>query len=110
MITDAASVRAFLRIDDDFDQYDEVIERLIQEVEAHIEQIQGKPFETDASDEPVYPAGYESTAIYMVGWNLKNRHGLQNIRIGDYSQGTQEMIQGYPKDLTYRIKRYINVR
>lgn len=108
MITDAASVRSFLRIPDSFDPYDEVIERLIFEVETHIEQIQNKPFDRDDSDEPIYPDGYESTAIYMVGWNLKNRHGLANISIGDYSQGTQEMIQGYPKDLTYRIKRYVN--
>lgn len=108
MITDTASVRQYLQLPEDFDPYDELIERLIYEVESHIEQIQGKPFDLDASEEPIYPSGYESTAIYMVGWNLKNRHGLKIINIGDYSQTTEDMVQGYPKDLTYRIKRYVS--
>jgi hypothetical protein len=110
MIIDVDTVKLYLGITEEYLIHDELIERLIWEVEAHIEAIQNQPFELDSSDEPIYPAGYESTAAYMVGWNLKNRHGLKTLSIGDYSQTTQEMIQGYPVDLVTRIKRYAKVK
>ena len=110
MIVDVDTVKEYLKITALWSGDEELIERLISEVEAHIEMIQGRPFEVDASGDPIYPPGYESTAAYMVGWNLKNRHGLDSINIGDYSQKAHEMIQGYPKDLVYRIKRYVTVK
>ncbi len=110
MIVDIDTVKLYLKIREPWDEDDELIERLIAEVEDHIEMIQGRPFELDTSDEPIYPPGYESTAAYMVGWNLKNRHGLDSFSISDYSQKAHEMIQGYPKDLVYRIKRYVTVK
>ena len=110
MIVDVDAVKKYLKIPEPWSGDEELIERLISEVEAHIEMIQGRRFDEDSSGDPIYPAGYESTAAYMVGWNLKNRHGLDSINIGDYSQKAHEMVQGYPKDLVYRIKRYMTVK
>ncbi|OEH86249.1 hypothetical protein BHU72_11995 [Desulfuribacillus stibiiarsenatis] len=108
-ITTLNKVKTILTLDD---SKDALIEELIPLVEDDYEQIRNKPFEEDSEGNTVYPLGAELTAIDMIGYKLASdyrSHGIQSESLSRHSvtYDTTNMLGGYPRSITGRIKRYV---
>jgi hypothetical protein len=88
--------------------HDSRISALIPEVEADYLKIRGKAFATDATDgRTVYPDGSKLTAARMVQFHLDGlTAGAKSESLGDYSADAEELLEGYPKSVVGRIRRY----
>ena len=115
MIVDLETVKLFLQITET--TKDELIEALIPQVEGEYEKIRGISFDVDSNDEIEYPEGSELIASQMVGYliqsgSIANMSDKKSESIGSYSYtkgGTEsDTINGYPKLIVGRIKRYYN--
>ena len=111
-IVTKAQVKTFLQFNDNnWFAYDNLIDSLIPIVEADYERIRNREFDDDSSDEIEYPDGADFTAAKMIGYLLNsNNNGMQSESIGKYSYSKEEMLHGYPKSISGRIKRYAKHR
>ena len=112
MIVTLDKVKTYLKINNT--DFDTLITELIPVVESHFETIRNAPFDTDDSDNIIYPKGSEIIAALMVGYmmdaNITSK-GFTSEGIGDYSYSKQkELIGGYPEYITAGIRRYVGVK
>ena len=115
-IVDLETVKTFLQITDD--TKDDLIEKLIPQVEADFLLIRNREFEDDSNDDLVYPDNAELVASQMIGYMLTeqaqtgNYLSSERIRSYSYSANTGEanFQLGYPKNIIKRIKRYVGVQ
>lgn len=111
-ITTTSDVKTYLGIDTD--DYDQKIEALIPFVEATYLRIRSAPFETDESDDIVYPDGSDIVAAEMIGYKLSLDSSFRfesSTRIGNYSAsyGNSNSMYGYPPEIVGQIKRYVRI-
>ncbi len=85
-----------------------LIEKLIPIAVSDYLSIRNAPFET-SDDETIYPDGFDSTLIRMVGYLLNQQSGIgaQSESLGDYSV-TYGETRGYPVGVIGQIKRMVS--
>jgi len=92
---------------------DDLIEELIRQVEADYERIRNKPFDTTGYGKPIYPKGAALTAAQMIQFHLNGmrRTGIAAQSLGDHSVTfTGELMEGYPKSIVGKIRRYVGFK
>jgi hypothetical protein len=105
MITTLDTVKAILGINDK----DVQITMLIQMVEEDYLSLRNKPFDTDENGGIVYPPGAELTAIEMIKYHLSGREaGAISETVSRRSVTYEQTLNGYPRSITKRIKRYLS--
>lgn len=112
MIVTLEQVKMFLQITGD--AKDDLIEALIPEVEADYLLIRNREFDDDSNDDIEYPAGSALVAAQMIGFlmsdMMKSGGVVKSESIGSYSWTADDLVNGYPKAIVRRIKRYINAK
>lgn len=114
-ITTRENVKMYMGLTDSTN--DRLISFLIPRVEEDYLHIRNCPFDED-SDGIIYPDGAEMTAIQMVGFlmldvNRKSAGGISSESVGSYSYTKDNLthyINGYPKSIVGKIKRYVSSR
>lgn len=85
----------------------ELIDLLIPEIEGDYKRIRNREFDLDDDSNIIYPDGSKLTSALMIGYILNKQYGIQSQSISKYSQTNEATVQGYPKSITDRIKKYI---
>jgi len=115
MIVTRDRVKLFLQITGT--AKDILIDSLIPVVEHDYLIIRNKEFDEDSNDVVDYPENSELVASQMIGYQMsatmKDGGMMKSERIGDYSYttgGSEDLTNGYPKNIVGRIERFVRRR
>lgn len=108
-ITTLDEAKTFLQIPEDDKSKDSIISALIEPVEADYLRIRNKPFDTDEEGNVIYPDGAGLVAALMISYHLNTgkRAGIASQSLGDHSVTFKDLVNGYPKEITGKIRRYV---
>jgi hypothetical protein len=93
---------------------DALISLAIEEVEADYLTIRNLDFDLNEAGEIVYPPGSKLVAADMLAWVISSRGmvGVSSRSIEGVSEtmvGQADLVHGYPRQITARIKQYARV-
>ena len=106
MIISLEKLKAILGITGE--EQDTKLTALIELAESDYLAIRNRPFDI-VDGKTVYPDGAEATALEMIRYHLSDREaGVISETVSRRSVTYEQAMNGYPRPITKRIKRYLS--